>query len=549
MFWNRKAEKRIADLQKEVDRLLVARQVAANSASTASAERDRAIAERGAVEQRVRDRDATIAGLEEQIAQLQQEAVTAAQTSVSRFRELQQWTADSHRALLKLVGVEADPAVLDPVATLKVKIGALIEQRDKLLETEKNLTTMIADLHGAATVHLHGQSLPEGVTVQEYARRLLQDASIDQNRSTEPGDEESILRSIFQDVLTVSGFDDCVSTDESDRRRMVEFFGNMRGRANCYDMIAEDLGKGGTVPERTQAVFAVRDLINFMKAVCEKLNVSRREDACEKIVWLLSERERKAMATADAEDDAEWDRVKANGGSLMTGCGSIRNAFDQDAAMKEITALRAALVEKCRDFEVLFAECSVLREVLQPVRTTFRDAGREWIAVQIPRAIAIQQEIDEIMSELDRQKAKGYTLEHDANHQRGELAECAALILVESAAAWGDGSFWTVAAARHAHGKYGWRDRLKIAAALLVAEMRRVRGDEEKSKPVPNGFFRSLSVVPADIFRVALLEILERHRGGGIIESVQEQSLRLLESNPGTDQEIVERIARLRAWR
>lgn len=757
---------KLADLSERVEahRVSIETDLAAaiESKKQAEGKAERLEAHAETLKLRLKDRDENVAGLEEQIAQVQQESAAAAAKSIERFEEFRKKVAaeidgviakipfgfqitvaddgagprfqtlaasvacfaaiqdsvplaarERLKDLLRFLGVDPSPTGLDLIGTLRErveslqverdqlatlvdehkraifqagdafadydrriqdivdslpdkpvapdKLGAiawqlkgLVEQRDKLLAIERNLQSKLNDLHQLASISLHGQSLPEGQTLQSLAEELIRLGSMNRQDGA-----AEILREIPQEyraqipqcaamplgilkasvgkmIATIKAFE-----AEDERNRALLGFEDRRyedahGKpftplpsedADAYIQFEADVRRAVRMPddEYTRA-----DVVDCLKATFSpavaKVDVkghSEKEfvegsDAAyndvprianpyagkgpeklkESAAWLAGWDHRKGVnrgftpvsmtpkkliekaAAEDAADDAEFDRVKAGGFVLPP---EMKQSFDEfirhgvaqiplpinsrceirDAAddprvppipstyrerMKfleeTVASLRAALVEKSRDFEVLFAECAVLRELFQPARKRFVDGGREFLAIQIPIRIAIQQEIDEIMSELERHKAKGFTLEHDQRHEHGELAECAALILAGAGKTDGD-SHWPVRLAAKVVGKYSWRDRLKVAASLLVAEMRRTRGDADGWTSPPEGYFENVGFAAVRL-RSGLLEMVEWLVSAGYWpgEPVR-AACETLRATPGSDPEIVARIDKL----
>lgn len=77
-----------------------------------------------------------------------------------------------------------------------------------------------------------------------------------------------------------------------------------------------------------------------------------------------------------------------------------------------------------------------------------------------------------VHKERERQVGIGFDANHDDQHTDGSIARCAAWILI--CCQIGGNSDWAFDRAVHIVGKHGYRKRLEIAAAMLVAELERI---------------------------------------------------------------------------
>jgi hypothetical protein len=76
-----------------------------------------------------------------------------------------------------------------------------------------------------------------------------------------------------------------------------------------------------------------------------------------------------------------------------------------------------------------------------------------------------------VILEREQQADKGFTAEHDDQHDDGSLAACAKEILDGGS---NSGGGWFEDRAAHVCGKYDRRTQLVIAAALLIADIERM---------------------------------------------------------------------------
>lgn len=86
--------------------------------------------------------------------------------------------------------------------------------------------------------------------------------------------------------------------------------------------------------------------------------------------------------------------------------------------------------------------------------------------------------IFDIVTERQRQVDKGFDHDHDCGHEKEELLLCARNILKLDEGR--DIGSWWLKRARKIREKYERRDQLKIAAALIVAEMERIDNWEKE---------------------------------------------------------------------
>lgn len=83
--------------------------------------------------------------------------------------------------------------------------------------------------------------------------------------------------------------------------------------------------------------------------------------------------------------------------------------------------------------------------------------------------------LQELMAERDRQIAKGYTIAHDDQHTDGTILQAAEEIIHTIQHDRRDvRDQWPHVVRDHAREKYDTRQRLIIAAAMLVAEIERI---------------------------------------------------------------------------